>query len=594
LPSAVHDIVAKLEGHTAVVPVYDGRYVHGRLVGIALTSTRDSVAYVPVDDPRLRALVPFLQDPARPKIVHDAKELFVLLMRLGVTLRGVAFDTRLASFLIDPNKLIAEHHRIESVAKEYVQRVIPLRKDLTNPNVAPRQKATIGEKPLAELDVAVVAKYAAELARAVYDLHAPLVDRLKDAGNAEKLLFDLELPLSWVLGQMEMDGIGVDAGEMKKIGEELAGRLVAIEEHIHELAGKEFNIGSPKQLGEILFEHLKLPVLKRTKSGYSTDAEVLERLAPKHEICAQVVEYRRIDKLINTYTDVLQREVHPKTGRVHANFQQTVGVSGRIITMDPDLQRTPVKTEEGVRIRQAFVARPLKDGTKTMLIDVDWSQIELRLLAHFANDPVLVESYHKGVDIHRRTAAEILGKKPEDITKQERDIGKTVNFSTIYGQGALALGRIIGVSTKEADGYIERYFALYAGVHRWKDEAIKIADERGWAETILGRRRIIPELHSRSPMDRGFGERVAVNTPIQGSAADICKLAMLSIDKRLRKEAPRTKMLLQVHDELVLEAPIDEVETASKIVKECMENVVELRVPLIAEVGVGPSWGDAK
>jgi DNA polymerase-1 len=586
-PDDVAAALPSLEGTVAIAPMVDGRYVNGPLVGLSLSAKPRHVVYVPLspagDDARLRALVPLLQDPAHDKVLHDAKETFVALKRRGVTLRGVTFDTRLASFLVDPNKLIIQHHSIDAVTKEYLHRTLPAKKELVG--------AGKSEQQLKDIEVARVAAHAAELVHAVRDLAPLLADLLKERGQ-QKYLDEVELPLSWVLGRMEIDGIAVDAEELKSVGVELAGRLASLEKTIHAHAGKEFNVGSPKQLGEILFEVLKLPVIKRTKSGYSTDAEVLERLASKHDICKELLEYRRIDKLINTYTDVLQREV--SDGRVHCCFQQTVGVTGRLITMDPDLQRTPTKTHDGKRIRDAFVAMPLSDGTPTVIVDADWSQIELRLLAHASRDPALVDAYVNGRDIHKKTAAQVLGKREEDVTKKEREVGKLVNFSTIYGQGAIALAQIIGVKKSEADEYIARYFELYAGVRRWLDETVALADERGWAETLLGRKRIIPELHSRSPMDRGFGERVAANTPIQGSAADICKLAMLHIAKELPHVAPRSRMVLQVHDELLFECPVDEGDNVMKLAKDKMEHVVALAVPLVAEVGVGRSWGEAK
>jgi DNA polymerase I len=583
-PDEVSAALPALEGTVAVLPIYDGRSVHGALVGLALSARPGQAVYVPIDDPRLRALVPLLQDAKHEKVVHDAKELWVLLKRRGVTLRGVAFDTRLASFLIDPNKLIASHHKLDAVVKEYLHRTLPAPKDLTGGGKAQRL--------LAEVDVFEVARLAAEHVHAVRDLLPPLSDLLKERGQTRNLN-EVELPLSEVLGRMEIDGIAVDKAELQRIGLELAARLAAGEKRIHALAGRQFNVGSPKQLGEVLFDELKLPSSKRTKSGYSTDAAVLARLAPKHDICKEVLEFRRLDKLINTYTDVLQREVHPRTGRVHATFQQTVGVTGRLITMDPDLQRTPVKTAEGRRIREAFVATPLPDGTARCIVDADWSQIELRLMAHFSEDPLLLESFRLGLDVHRRTAAQIFDRSPDEVTDQEREIGKTVNFATIYGQGSLALAQMLGVDRKDAEEYIARYFEAYAGVQRYRADCVRLADERGYATTYLGRRRIIPELSSRASDGRSQGERIAQNTPIQGSAADICKLAMLKIAARLPEVSPRARMILQVHDELLFECPIEDGEAVARLAKAEMENVVELKVPLVVDVGIGRSWGEA-
>lgn len=399
---------------------------------------------------------------------------------------------------------------------------------------------------------------------------------------------DVELPLSWVLAAMELDGVAVDPEDLKAMGEELRGRLSGIEETIYSLAGKRFNIGSHKQLGEVLFDHMGLPVIKRTKSGYSTNAEVLQRLVPKHEIASHLLEQRKLSKLINTYTDVLQHAVNPHTGRIHATFQQTVGATGRLITTEPDLQRTPIRTPEGKRIRKSFVPRR---GWK--MISADWSQIELRLLAHYTRDPLLVEAFATGRDVHSRTAGQIFGCATEEVTPEQRGVGKLVNFATIYGQGATALGQTLEVPRKTAQKYIDGYFKAYRGVREWLDRTIAEAHETGYVTTIMGRRRYIPELLSNSFMERQYGERIAANTPIQGSAADLCKKAMLAVAGRLECERRETRMLLQIHDELLFESPPGEVDAVSAMVREEMENVHSLDVPLVVDVGVGDSWAAA-
>jgi DNA polymerase-1 len=398
----------------------------------------------------------------------------------------------------------------------------------------------------------------------------------------------VELALAYLLARMELVGIRVDKDDLGRMGEEFRGRKLEIEKRIYELAGHEFNIGSTKQLADVLFEELKLPVIKKTKTGYSTDADVLERLAQKHEIARQILAQRELAKLINTYTDVLRDAIAPETGRIHATFQQTTGVSGRLISTDPDLQRTPVRTPEGRRIRQAFVA---PEGTQ--LVSADWSQIELRVLAHFSKDPRLVEAFQENLDLHRRTASILFKVAPEEITREQRNIGKTVNFATIYGQGATALGQILGIARKDALSYIEQYFAYYAEVRRWLDRTIAEAHEKGYVTTILGRRRYVPELSMRNDTDRAAGERIAANTPIQGSAADLCKLAMLAIERGLAAVAPNTRMLLQVHDELVFQAPEAEVAATETLVRSAMEKPYPLDVPLVVGIGVGKSWGDA-
>lgn len=593
-PDEVSAFVAGIAAGSSVSiwPAIDGAtYLSGRLVGLALTTTINDAAtstYVPIDDARLAALVPLLQDASKPKVLHDEKALRVLLRRQGIALRGVVFDTHLASYLCDPTRLLP--HELPQCTKEWLHRSLPARKDLCGSGK--------DEKGLADVDVAACAAFAVEHAVAVHDLIAPLTKLLAEREQTT-ILDELELPLSAVLAEMELAGIGVDTAVLDEIGTELRARLAAVEVEIHALAGHPFNIGSPKQLGEVLFEELKLPVLKRTKTGYSTDAEVLERLGGKHAICAQILEHRKLDKLLNTYIDVLGRDagVHGD-GRVRACFQQTTSATGRLITTEPDLQRTPVKTSEGGRIRRAFIAMPDALKRERVLVDADWSQIELRLLAHVSGDEALVRAYETGEDIHRKTAAGIFDKQPHEVTKAERDVGKTINFATIYGQGATALAQQLKVERKEAQRYIDAYFATYTGVAKYVEEAVVIAEEQGFAETLLGRRRIIPELSSKSPIDRGFGERVAVNTPIQGGAADICKLTMIRLHHRLRHEVPRAQLLLQIHDELIVECPVADADTVATICREEMQRrdfgKVMLKVPLVAEVGIGPSWGHAK
>jgi DNA polymerase-1 len=525
----------------------------GPIVGIAFAAGDDAF-HLPGELWReARAL---LEDAARPKVAHDAKRLWQLLRAAGVDVRGVAFDTMLASFLVEPVKCIP--HRPEQLAKEYLVRALPKELD-----------------PIATV-------------RAVAELHPILAAKLAElpcAGELDRL----ELPLAYVLGQMELDGVKVDRAEMQRIGVELAAELTALEARVHAAAGRPFNIGSPKQLGTVLFDELKLPVIKKTKTGWSTDQEVLERLAAKHDIARLVVEHRRIAKLINTYTDVLVAALRPDTGRVHANFQQTTSATGRLISTDPDLQRTPVRTPEGKRIRRAFVADP-----GNVIVSADWSQIELRVLAHVSADPLLVDSFRRGVDVHRRTASEIFHKPMDAVTADERGIGKTINFATIYGQGATALAQNLGIARGEAQAYIDGYFASYAGVRAWLDRTIADAHATGRVTTLFGRHRIIPELSSRNPIDRMTGERIAANTPIQGSAADLCKQAMVDIARRLAADGLRARMVMQIHDELVFEAPAGEADRLAALVKDAMENVRPLAVPLVADVGVGASWAEAK
>jgi DNA polymerase-1 len=557
----------------AIVPLLDPSDAGaGPLVGLAISASPGSAMYLPISVPPPAGLAEWLTDPARVRVAHDAKTLWKALRRHGLDL-GPTEDTMLASFLVDPTKVVP--HRLEQVSREYLQHAIPPLKTLVGS----------GQKELkpSEVPVADAAAYAGQLAETVLRLWDVLAPKM---ASQEAHYRAVELPLSRVLGQMELDGIQVDRGDLDRMSVEFTTRKEAIEEQIYELAGKRFNIGSTSQLATVLFEDLKLPVIKKTKTGYSTDAEVLEQLAPKHPIARLLLEQRMLAKLINTYTDVLRDAISPTTGRVHATFQQTTGVSGRLISTDPDLQRTPVRTPEGKRIRHAFVAGP---GNR--LLSADWSQIELRVLAHFSHDARLLEAFAEGRDVHRQAATELFHVPFGDVTPEQRNVGKTVNFATIYGQGATALGQILGIPRKEAQRYIEGWFEAHAGVKAWLDRTVGDALASGSVTTILGRRRYIPELASQSPMDRQAGERIAVNTPIQGSAADLCKLAMLRIAEQLRDR--RTRMLLQVHDELVFEVPEDEVADVTAIVRAAMEHPMPLDVPLVVNIGVGPTWGDA-
>jgi DNA polymerase-1 len=568
----------------ALMPIFDGESpVHGALAALAFCWKKKLARIVPIEnqdglgDAVLQAARPWLEDAERAKVCHNAKELWVCLQQRGIELRGVVGDTILESFLVDPTKLIP--HRIDQVVKEYAHHTLPAAKQILGAG----KKA----KEFSELKAEELAVWSCQQVDAVFEAWPVIRERLEKEGQLEYLQ-TIELPLSWVLGAMEIDGILVDPKSLAAMGEEFGARLKGYEEEIYKHAGRSFNIGSPKQLSTVLFEELKLPVIKRTKTGYSTKAEVLERLVSKHPIASVLLEHRKLAKLINTYTNVLQREVNAKTGRVHTTFQQTTGATGRLITTEPDLQRTPIKTPEGRRIRETFVA---PKGHK--LVSSDWSQIELRLLAHFTEDSLLVEAFEKKLDVHKRTASQLFDCELEAVTQKQRAVGKLVNFSTIYGQGSTALGQILGVPKKEAQSYIESYFGAYQGVREWLDETMEEAHERGYVTTLMGRRRYIPELSSNTFMIRQAGERIAANTPIQGSAADICKLAMLNIAEEFTKQGLKARMLLQIHDELLFEVPENEVELVMELVKTQMENVYKLDVPLVADVGVGDNWSEA-
>ena len=565
-------------GVVAIEAVADNPAVHSdALAGLAFSAAGSKTAYVDLRKGLPQCLRDWLKDPARSKVAHGFKRLWLVLSAHQSQLEGLVGDSELASFLVEPVKLLP--HRLDQVSKEYLQRPLPPAKRILGSGKQ--------EKRFRALAPEVVARWAGRRALSIFDAWPKLEADLDKEGQRDQL-FDVDIPLSRVLARMERAGIAVDSAELQVIEAEFQRRLDHLEGDIHALAGRSFNIGSPKQLAEILFDELKLPVIKRTKTGYSTNAEVLERLAPKHPIAEKLLEHRKLAKLINTYTRVLREAVHPRTGRVHATFQQTVGVTGRLISTDPDLQRTPIKTAEGERVRRAFVAPP-----GHQLVSADWSQIELRLLAHVSGDPRLQEAFQTGQDVHATTASELFSIALEDVTKDQRRIGKTVNFATVYGQGATALGQILSISRKEAQSYIDGYFKAYAGVRSWLDTTIEAARRTGFAETLNGRRRYIPELSSNAFMERAAGERIAANTPIQGSAADICKAAMLRIDEALHARALATRLVLQIHDELLFEAPNAEVDIIRELARTHMESVVPLSVPLVCKVGVGRTWAEA-
>lgn len=573
--------VAVVPLHTAAGPV------RGALVGVALAQ-KDGAAtvarYLPIGGEgslgasALEIFDRWARDPDQPKVTHDLRDVRCALEGAGVTLEGVVGDTRLGSYLVDPTQDLP--HRLDQVARTYLHRALIPLKEVVGSGSA--------ERDLDAVPLATLAPYACHLAAAVAEAWPAVAEAVEAAGQG-RYLRTISLPLAGVLARMQRDGVRVDEGILANLGAEFADRKRDLEQRIHALAGHPFNIGSPKQLAQVLFEELELPVVKRTKTGYSTAAEVLERLAPQHPIAAQVLQWRGLAKLIHTYTRVLREAIDPETGRVHCRFQQTTAASGRIITTDPDLQRTPIRTGDGRRIREAFLPR---EGW--VMVSADWSQIELRILAHMSGDPLLLDSFQRGVDVHRKTASQIFGVAPDEVTAEQRAVGKTVNFATIYGQGATALGQSLGMSRREAKALIDRYFEAYAGVAAWQAETIDEAYQRGYVETILGRRRYVPELASKNTAERAYGERIATNTPIQGSAADLCKLAMLEIDRRLREAGAEARMLLQIHDELVFEAPPSEVDELEGWVRAAMERPLDdLDVPLEVHIGRGASWAAA-
>lgn len=510
-----------------------------------------------------------LEDASIRKVGHDIKWLYVLAMKRGFEIRGGVFDTQVAMYLLDPTRTT---YKIGDFSAHEISLEVP---------------PSRYEWPKAERDSRdAVSSHRAHLACGAV-ASALLVDRLQQRlsdDGLHELAVEIEFPLIEVLAAMEVAGICVDLQTGRDLAKEFESRIRDVEETIYRLAGKRFNIGSPKQLQKVLFEDLKLPPVKKTKTGYSTDAEVLEELSQHHEIAERILEYRQYQKLKSTYLDILP-DVVGEDGRIHSTFHQTVTATGRLSSSEPNLQNIPVRGDLGKTIRKIFRAEP-----GYVLLSADYSQIELRVLAHVSGDPSLIDAFRRKEDIHRRTASEIFGVPLEDVTPELRSRAKAVNFGVVYGISDYGLAKQTGVSREEARHFIDAYFRRYPMVKKYMDEAIEKARTDGYVTTIFGRRRPIPDINAKNRAVRGFAERTAINTPIQGSAADIIKLAMVRIFGRLRKEGLRSKMILQVHDELIFEMPPDEQDVMEKLVREEMENVRELSVPLEVDIGVGQTW----
>jgi DNA polymerase-1 len=497
-----------------------------------------------------------------------------MLAERGHAVAGLGHDTMLGAYLLDASRT---RYDLDVLAVAIGRGDVAPRGTLLGSG---RQSRAPGEIPVDQAAAQLGSEAAALLVIAAHQ-RAALA-----AGSLDRLFDGLERPLSRVLARIEAHGVLLDLGELQRLGGELELSIKALEKEIHGLAGTEFNIGSPKQLSEVLFGKLALPVIRRTKTGPSTDADVLEALAEQHAVPAKIVEYRGLTKLKNTYVDALPLLVHPRTGRVHTTFNQAVAATGRLSSSEPNLQNIPVRTELGRRIRQAFVAPP-----GFQLVSADYSQIELRILAHFSQDPAFLEAFRAGADIHERTAAEVFGVPPASVTSEQRRIAKAINFGLVFGQSDYGLAQAVGIPRATAKAYIASYFERYAGVRAYMERSIAEARETGVSTTLLGRRRAIPEILSRRPQERAHAERVARNTPIQGSAADILKLAMIEVQSGLDAGWPKVRLLLTVHDELVFEVPEGEVTGFGTWVKEAMQSVFALAVPLVVDVGAGPTWG---
>ena len=524
------------------------------------------------------SLRPLLENPTLRKVGQNIKFDMQVLANNGISLAGVWFDTMLASYLLNPSR---HGHGLDALAQEHLNHRMISYQEVTGSGK--------DQKNFAEVELAPAARYAAEDADATWLLHLkfePLLVAWKD----DVLLHTVEMPLVSILAAMENHGVLLDCDLLNGLSGDLAGRLGILEEHIFSLAGERFNLNSPKQLGEVLFDRLGLKSGKKNKgkTGWSTDNEVLTALAEEHEIARLILDYRSVAKLKSTYTDALPRLVSPRTGRVHTSYNQTVTSTGRLSSSDPNLQNIPIRSEEGRRIRHAFIAPP-----DHVILSADYSQIELRVLAHLSGDKVFCHAFANDEDIHTRTAAEVFGLFPEMITPEMRRQAKAINFGIIYGQGAFSLAKQLGIPRKTAEDFINAYKERHNGAIAFLDSCIREAEEHGCVRTILGRRLPIPDINSNNGNVLAFARRNAINYPIQGSAADIIKCAMIRVDSRIRSEQLQSRMIMQVHDELVFEVPKDELLKMELLVEEEMGRAVETRVPLKVDISHGANWSEA-
>ncbi|MGE7766511.1 DNA polymerase I [Peribacillus sp. NPDC096540] len=563
------------DGSSLYVEILEDNYHHADIIGIAVSNEHGHFYFHGETALTSDVFKSWAEDETKKKTVFDAKRTVVALRHRGVEIKGIDFDVFLASYILDPAESVDE-------VAEITKTQGTIRLEIDDVFYGKGAKRKVPEE-------AELREHIARKAKAIFSLKEPMVEKLQEFEQYH-LLTELELPLSIILANMEWQGIKVDIGRLKNMGQELAIRLKTIEERVFDLAGEAFNINSPKQLGVILFEKLELPVLKKTKTGYSTSADVLEKLEGQHNIVKEILLYRQLGKLQSTYIEGLLKVVNRKTDKVHTRFNQALTQTGRLSSTDPNLQNIPIRLEEGRKIRQAFIPSE-KDW---IIFAADYSQIELRVLAHIANDSGLVEAFQAGMDIHTKTAMDVFHVSAEEVTSNMRRQAKAVNFGIVYGISDYGLSQSLGITRKEAGEFIEKYLRSFPGVQEYMEESIHEARQKGYSTTLLQRRRYIPEITSRNFNIRSFAERTAMNTPIQGSAADIIKLAMINMNKRLKKEGLKTRMLLQVHDELIFETPPEELELLKKIVPEEMENAIELNVPLKVDYAYGPTWFDAK
>lgn len=530
----------------------------------------------PVKNFVLSELKPLLEDGSIKKTGHNIKYEYIICKRYGINLRGISCDTMIASYVLNPSKY---RHKLDDVALDHLNYSMTSYKDVVGTG---RKALSFDQVPIEKAK-----DYACEDSDITLILSKKLMPSVIKEGF-EDLYTLIEMPLIEVLADMEMTGVKVDLDHLQELSGEFGLELKEIEKRIFEIAEQKFNINSPKQLGEILFEKLNLPWQKKTKTGYATDIETLNTLSKIHPLPKEILAYRSLAKLKSTYIDSLPALVNQATGRIHTSYNQTVTATGRLSSSTPNLQNIPIRTEEGIRVREAFISEP---GWK--ILSADYSQVELRVLAHLSGDETLIDAFLKDEDVHSRTASEIWGVKPEEVTSKMRGEAKTVNFGIIYGMSSFGLGKELGVGPKTAQAYIDDYFIKYRRVRNYLDGVLAFAHKEGYVSTLMNRRRYLPEIKAKNIGVRKFTERTAINAPIQGTAADLIKIAMLRISKALKKQGLQAKMIIQVHDELVFETPDQEIPALSKLVKDEMEGVFELKVPLKVDLSWGKNWREA-
>jgi DNA polymerase-1 len=559
-----------------------------RIVGLSFSVEPGAAAYIPLAhnyadapaqlpiDEVLAKLKPWLENPQKKKLGQHIKYDRHVFANHGIEVQGYAHDTMLQSYVLEAHR----PHGLASLAERHLGRSGISYEELCGKGAH--------QIPFSQVEIAKAAEYSCEDSDQTLDVHLALWPQIE---RDEKLrfIYQLEMDSSEALYRVERNGVMIDAPTLAAQSHELGTRIMALEQEAYELAGQPFNLGSPKQIGEVFFTKLGLPVVKKTPSGApSTDEEVLEKLAEDFPLPAKILEHRGLSKLKGTYTDKLGQLANPRTGRVHTHYAQAVAVTGRLSSNDPNLQNIPIRTPEGRRVREAFVAPP-----GSVIASADYSQIELRIMAHISGDESLLRAFREGIDVHRATAAEVFGSTPDQVSSEQRRYAKVINFGLIYGMSSFGLARNLGIETKAAASYIERYFARYPGVKAYMDETKLLAKEKGYVETVFGRRLYLPEINSPNGPRRGGAERAAINAPMQGTAADLIKLSMIKVQDVLDAEKRATKMIMQVHDELVFEVPEAEVEWVRTEIPRLMASVAELKVPLLAEIGIGPNWDKA-